>query len=46
MITGQSDIVAKIRVKNIEEVSDFVTKELRNIDGIEKTQTLVVLTEF
>ena len=46
MITGQSDIIAKIRVKNIEDASNFVTKELRNIDGIEKTQTMVVLTEI
>ena len=46
MITGQSDIIAKIRVKNIEDTSNFVTKELRNIDGIEKTQTMVVLTEI
>ena len=46
MITGQFDIVAKIRVKNIEEASDFVTKELRDIDGIEKTQTMVILSEI
>jgi len=46
MITGQSDIIAKIRVKDIDEASNFVTKELRNIDGIEKTQTLMILTEI
>ena len=45
MITGISDILVKIRVKNIDELNNFVTKELRNYDGVEKTQTMVILSE-
>jgi len=45
MITGIIDILIKIRVKDIEELDNFVTKYLRNIDGIKKTQTMVVLNE-
>jgi len=46
MVTGGTDIIIKVRVKDIEELDDFVTKKLRNIDGIEKTQTMIVLNEI
>ncbi len=46
MITGGTDIIIKVRVKNVDELDNFVTKYLRNIEGIEKTQTMVVLHEF
>ena len=46
MITGGTDIIIKVRVKNIDELDNFVTKYLRNIEGIEKTQTMVVLNEI
>lgn len=45
MVTGGTDIIIKARVKDIEELNDFVTKYLRNIEGIEKTQTMVILNE-
>lgn len=46
MVTGGTDIIIKIRVKDIDELDDFVTKYLRNIEGIEKTQTTVILNEI
>ena len=46
MVTGLADIILKIRVKDIDQMDEFVTKYLRNIEGIEKTQTMVVLHEF
>lgn len=46
MVTGGTDIIIKVRVKDIDELDDFVTKKLRNIDGIEKTQTMIVLNEI
>ena len=45
MVTGGTDIIIKVRVKDIDELDDFVTKKLRNIDGIEKTQTMIILNE-
>jgi len=44
-ITGGTDLIIKIRVKDVDELDDFVTKYLRNIDGIDKTQTMVILNE-
>jgi DNA-binding Lrp family transcriptional regulator len=45
MVTGASDIIIKVRVSDMDELNDFVTKYLRNVDGIEKTQTAVILNE-
>ena len=45
MITGGTDIMLKIRVANIDELNQFITIKLRNIKGIEKTQTMVILNE-
>lgn len=46
MITGASDIILKVRVENVDKLDEFVTKYLRNINGIEKTQTAVILNEM
>src|SRR3989344_3839407 len=46
MITGLSDIIILVCVENIDQLDELITKELRNIEGIEKTQTLVVLSNF
>ncbi len=45
MITGLTDILIKITVKDMDELGDFVTKYLRNVDGVERTQTAVILSE-
>ena len=45
MVTGGVDIIIKVRLKDVDELDDFVTKKLRNIVGIEKTQTMVILNE-
>lgn len=46
MITGSNDIIIKVRVPNIDVLDSFVTKELRNIEGVEKTETMVILNEL
>ena len=46
MVTGGTDIIIKVRVGNIDDLDNFVTKYLRNINGIEKTQTMVILNEL
>lgn len=45
LVTGASDIIIKVRVSDIDELSEFVTKYLRNVNGVEKTQTAVILAE-
>ncbi len=46
ILAGGTDILIKVRVKDIEEMDEFVTETLRNIKGIEKTQTMMILHEF
>ncbi|MCK5282506.1 MAG: Lrp/AsnC ligand binding domain-containing protein [Nanoarchaeota archaeon] len=46
MNAGGTEIIIKIRVKDIDEMDEFITKYLRNIGGVEKTQTMVILHEF
>ena len=46
MITGASDIVIKIRTMDISQLDEFVTKYLRNVEGVERTQTSVILESF
>ena len=45
MITGASDIIIKIRCSSVDELNEFVTIFLRNVEGVEKTQTAIVLNE-
>lgn len=43
MVTGGMDMMLKSRFASIEELYDFIITKLRTIDGIDKTQTLIVL---
>lgn len=46
IVTGGTDLIIKVRVKDVDELNDFVIKKLRSIDGVDKTQTLIVLNSF
>ncbi len=43
IITGDWDIVLKVRVSDIEELGKFIIDKLRKVEGVEKTLTCVVL---
>ncbi|RLE59072.1 MAG: Lrp/AsnC family transcriptional regulator [Thermoprotei archaeon] len=43
IITGDWDILLKIKVKDVDELGKFVVDKLRQIHGVEKTYTSVVL---
>ncbi|MBU2477375.1 Lrp/AsnC family transcriptional regulator [Candidatus Micrarchaeota archaeon] len=45
IITGEMDLIIKVRAKNIQQLNKLITEELRNIKGIDKTITLTVLEE-
>jgi len=45
-VTGGTDIVLKARARDIDELDGFVTNYLRNVDGVERTQTMVILNEI
>ncbi len=45
IVTGATDILVGIRVKDVHELNKFVIDRLRKIDGVDKTQTMIVLNE-
>lgn len=45
LVTGGTDLLIKCRVKNIATLNEFVMRILRNFDGVERTQTMVILQE-
>ena len=45
LVTGGTDILIKCRMKDIAGLNNFVMRKLRNFDGVEKTQTMVILRE-
>lgn len=46
IVTGTTDMVAKVRKKNTDDLNNFLINHLRKIPGIDKTTTFVVLKEF
>ena len=46
ILTGGSDILVKVLTKDISDLNDFVTVKLRNIPGVDKTQTSIILKEL
>ena len=43
-VTGETDIVAKIMAKSTEELNEILLKDIMNIEGVNKTQTSIVLS--
>ncbi|MBI3035970.1 Lrp/AsnC family transcriptional regulator [Candidatus Woesearchaeota archaeon] len=46
ILTGGSDILVKLLAKDIADLNNIVTERLRNIDGVDKTQTSIILKEI
>jgi Lrp/AsnC family transcriptional regulator for asnA, asnC and gidA len=45
IVTGDIDLIVKVALKDVDELNDFVIFKLRNIEGVEKTKTSVVLSQ-
>ncbi len=45
ILTGGMDIIAKVLAIDIDDLNEIVTEKLRDIDGVDKTQTMIVLTQ-
>ncbi|MBU0470021.1 MAG: Lrp/AsnC family transcriptional regulator [Nanoarchaeota archaeon] len=43
IVSGGTDIVAIVRVKDVEEFDSILLKKLQLVEGIEKTQSLIVI---
>jgi Lrp/AsnC family leucine-responsive transcriptional regulator len=46
VITGTYDMILRVTATDIEQLNEFIIKYLRNMDGIGKTETLVILSKF
>lgn len=46
LVTGLKDIVLKVRTANVAELNQIVTKDLRTMQGVKSTETMVVLDEL
>jgi DNA-binding Lrp family transcriptional regulator len=42
IITGDWDLLIKLKGKDVDELSNFVMNDLRTMDGVEKTLTCIV----
>ncbi len=45
VVTGGTDIVMRVRVKDVEEFDSFLLKKFQKIAGVDKTQSLIVIHE-
>lgn len=46
IVTGATDLIIQVRAGNMHDLNNFITHKLRNIEGIDKTQTMMVLEEL
>ncbi len=44
-VTGETDIIIKVRAKDMDELNSLIEEYIRTITGVDKTRTLVVLSE-
>jgi len=45
IVTGGTDLVAVVRVSNVEEFDKVLLRQIQLIEGIDKTQSLIVIHE-
>ncbi len=45
-VTGEWDFVAMVRVREHDELAQVVTQRLTQLEGIERTQTMVAFQQF
>ena len=46
IVTGGTDIIIKTRFSDIKQMNTFIIDKLRSIQGIDKTQTMMVLSSY
>lgn len=45
-VSGKYDLVAMVRVKSNEELSDLVTNQLKTVEGITHTETMLAFRAY
>jgi Lrp/AsnC family transcriptional regulator, leucine-responsive regulatory protein len=46
LVTGDTDIVAKVKFQNYNQLKGFLVNDLSNVSGVKETRTLMVVTTF
>jgi Lrp/AsnC family leucine-responsive transcriptional regulator len=46
LVTGDTDIMIKMKFHNYNQLKRFLVDEISNIDGVKDTKTLMVVTTF
>jgi DNA-binding Lrp family transcriptional regulator len=46
IVTGTTDLIATIKTDSIHSLNEIITNKIRNIEGVDKTQTIIVLKEI
>lgn len=46
LVTGDTDIVAKVKVQTYNQLKRFIVEDLSKIDGVKDTKTLMVVSTF
>lgn len=46
LVTGDTDIVAKVKVQTYNQLKRFIVDDLSKIDGVKDTRTLMVVSTF
>jgi len=45
LVYGEYDVVAKVNIDNVAALSDFILENIRTIQGVRRTSTLIVAHE-
>lgn len=46
LVTGEADLIAKVRFENYNALKRFIVDKLSKIDGVRDTRTMMVVTTF
>lgn len=46
ILAGGMDILIKVLARDIDNLNEIVTEKLRNVDGVDKTQTMITLKQI
>lgn len=46
ILTGETDIIIRVRTEDVPSLNDFVINKLRKFDGIGDTKTAIILNEI
>lgn len=46
IVTGETDLIVRVRLKDVEEFDSFLLKRFQKIAGVDRTRSLIVIHEI